>query len=210
MSLTLIILIITVGLSFLAEQNQDLKGKLLFNAYAIKHDKQWYRWISHAFIHSGYLHLAINMWVFYMFGTIVENTFIGFFQGLAPVYFSILYLGGVIVSSASSYKKHQDNIHYNSLGASGAVASVMFAFILFYPTQPLYLFFIPIGIPAFLVGVLYLWYESYMAKRGGTLIAHDAHFWGAIFGVVFVLVLLPGQFSRFIEQVLAYVQSFIA
>ncbi|NND94155.1 MAG: rhomboid family intramembrane serine protease [Flavobacteriales bacterium] len=208
MSLTLILVVITVAVSLISEQNYDLKRKLLFNAYDIKHSKEWYRWLTHGFVHGGFLHLAINMWVFYMFGQMVEETFNALFEDMGRFYFLTLYLVGIVASSISSFIKHQDNPGYNSLGASGAVASIMFVFILFYPTSPLYLFFIPVGIPAFLVGILYLWYESYMSKKGGTMIAHDAHFWGAVFGVAFIVVLAPQQLSDFVSQVIYYVQSF--
>ncbi|NNC82295.1 MAG: rhomboid family intramembrane serine protease [Flavobacteriales bacterium] len=208
LSLTTILVLVTAGVSLMAEQRYDLKRKLLFNAYDIKHSNEWYRWITHGFVHGGFLHLAVNMYVFYIFGGIVENTFDQLFAEMGRFYFLTLYLFGIVASSISAFMKHKDNPGYNSLGASGAVASIMFVFILFYPTSPLYLFFIPIGIPAFLVGILYLWYESYMSKRGGTMIAHDAHFWGAVFGIAFIAVMVPEQFSSFFSQVIGYLTSF--
>jgi len=207
-SLTTILVIITVAISLISEQKYLLKRKLLFNAHDIKHSNEWYRWITHGFVHGGFMHLAINMYVFHMFGGIVESTFEQLFAEMGRIYFLTLYLAGIIVSSISAFIKHQDNAGYNSLGASGAVASIMFVFILFYPTSPLYLFFVPVGIPAFLVGVLYLWYESYMSKRGGTMIAHDAHFWGAVFGLGFIAVLAPSQFQVFVSEVMGYLTSF--
>lgn len=210
MSLTLIIVIITAGISLLAENNANLREKLLFNPYQIKHHREFHRWISHGFIHSGLMHLAVNMYVLYNFGEFVEMNFTSYFGNSGPYYFLILYLGGIIVSSIAAYKKHQDNPNYNSLGASGAVASVLFSFIIFQPTWDLYLMFIPIGIPAFILGGLYLWYEQYMGKRGGTGIAHDAHFWGAIYGVVFTVALGPALIQHFIQSISIWFQAIIS
>lgn len=208
MSVTLILLIITVGVSLLSEPRPELKRKLLFNAYDIKYDNEWYRWITHGFVHGGWMHLAVNMWVFYMFGQMVEGVFEARYAEMGKFYYLTLYLSGIIASSISSFIKHKENPGYNSLGASGAVASVMFAFILFFPTSPLGLIFLPgVRVPAFLMGILYLWYESYMSKRPGSRIAHDAHFWGAVFGIAFVLVLSPDQYSSFLDQVMNYVST---
>ena len=209
MSITVIILIVTIGISLLADSKPDWKEKMLFNAYQIKHKGQWYRWLSHAFIHGGFMHLALNMFVLYNFGEYVEHSLTGYFGTSGPFYFILLYFGGIVVSSMAAYKKHQDNPNYNSLGASGAVASVLFSFIIFEPTQSLYLFFIPIGIPAFIVGVLYLWYEQYMDKKGGTGIAHDAHFWGALYGAGLTIVLGPHLLQTFFEQINRWGQSFL-
>jgi len=210
MSLTLIILIATVGISLLAESNKNLKEKLLFNAYQIKHHNQWYRWISHAFIHGGFMHLAFNMFVFYNFGEYVEDSLERSFGQSGVYYFLLLYFGGIIVSSFASFKKHQDDPGYNSLGASGAVASVLFSFIIFNPTDSLYLMFVPIPIPAFIVGIGYLWYEQSMSKRGGTGIAHDAHFWGAIYGILLTIVLGPFLLPEFFQQIQAWAQNLMA
>lgn len=208
MSVTLLLVIVTVAISLLADSRPELKRKLLFNAYDIKHGNEWYRWISHGFVHGGMMHLAVNMWVFYMFGQMVEKVFEYRFEEMGRIYFLTLYLAGIIASSIASFMKHKDNPSYNSLGASGAVASVMFAFILFFPTEKIYLIFLPmVPIPAFLMGILYLWYESYMSKRGGGRIAHDAHFWGAVFGIAFVLILSPDQYSSFLDQVMNYVNE---
>jgi membrane associated rhomboid family serine protease len=211
MSLTVILCVITAGVSLLANNNVTLKRKLLFNAYEIKHSKEWYRWISHGFVHGDFTHLAVNLWVFYMFGEVVESLFEARFLHMGKFYYLTLYLVGIIASSIAAYLKHQDNPGYNSLGASGAVASVMFAYIMFLPTAGMGLIFLPgVYIPAFLMGMLYLYYEYAMGKRGGGRIAHDAHFWGAIFGVSFVLLLAPETFGSFVDQVQVYISDFIS
>ncbi len=104
-----------------------------------------------------------------------------------------------------AFRKHSDNSYYNSVGASGAVAAVLFSFILFMPTTSLYLMFIPIPIPAFVFGILYLALEAYLDKRSQDNVAHDAHIWGAIFGVAFTIVMKPSVVLSFIEEVSLYV-----
>ncbi len=211
LSVTLIITIVTVAISLMANSNIELKRRLLFNAFDIKHSNEWYRWISHGFVHGDFTHLAINMWVFYIFGQQVEMIFEFEFADMGKFYYLTLYVAGIVVSSISAFIKHQDNPSYNSLGASGAVASIMFAFILYLPTQNMGLIFLPgIRIPAFLMGILYLWYEYAMDKRSKGRIAHDAHFWGAVFGIVFMALISPATFTNFYQEVSSYVMSYIS
>ena len=106
------------------------------------------------------------------------------------------------MSSIYSFERNKGNIYYNALGASGAVSSVIYAFILLDPTAKLGFMFIPVPIPAYLFGFIYLGIEYYLSKRGNTGIAHDAHFWGAIYGVVLTLILKPSLATRFIEQII--------
>jgi len=214
MSITTIIVIASAALSIIAFQNRDLMVKLLFNAYQVVHRKEYYRVITHAFIHADFIHLFFNMYVLYLFGNAVEGIFTNrkvfeyYFPSLefwgtsnGYLYFILLYLGGILFAVLPSIRKHKDNPSYNSLGASGAVSAVVMAFILLLPTQDLYLFFIPIGIPGFIFGAAYLFYEYYMSKKGGTGIAHDAHFTGAIFGLVLLIILKPGFVLNFFQQI---------
>lgn len=214
MSLTTIIVIATAIVSILAFQNRDILTRFLFNAYQVVQRKEYYRVVTHAFIHANFIHLFFNMYVLYLFGNTVESIFTNpkafayYFPGLeywgvsnGYLFFVLLYLGGILFAVLPSIKKHKDDPGYNSLGASGAVSAVVMAFILLLPTQKLYLFFIPIGIPGFLFGAGYLFYEYYMSKRGGTGIAHDAHFWGAIYGLVLLIVLKPAFVLNFFQQI---------
>ena len=142
--MTLIIVVATALISFAAFQNRELMSKLMFNAYLAKHSNQWYRVVSHAFIHSGWMHLGVNMWVLWMFGEMVEGAY-GDVRGIAGLFgYGALYLGGILFATLPAYKKHQDNFSYNAVGASGAVAAVLFSAIYFAPTMDLYLMFIPI------------------------------------------------------------------
>ena len=118
--------------------------------------------------------------------------------GLEHYYFFILYIGALIISVLPTYFKQKNNYNYRSLGASGAVCAVLFAFVLLEPWQTIYVFVIPV--PAIIYAVLFLVYSMYMSKKGGDYINHDAHFYGALFGVVFTLILRPHLFNDFLNQ----------
>lgn len=201
MNLTLIILLITAGTSLVAFNNEDVMRKWILNPYLVHHRQQWWRMISSGFIHADFLHLFFNIFAFYGFGMAVEQYYSAVFSSHGTLYFLILYLGGVIVANAPSLAKQKDNHYFNSLGASGAVSAVIFAAILFQPWSKIYFFGI-IGIPGILFGPLYLFAEYRMGKQGGTGINHDAHYWGAIFGILYTLALKPELFLYFTEQLL--------
>ena len=200
--MTEIIVIITGLISIWAFQDRDLKAKLMFNAYMVKHSNQWYRVVSHAFIHAGWMHLAVNMWVLWLFGAMVEQ-FLGEYRGAGGQFaYVALYLGGILFATLPSYARHQDNFSYNSLGASGAVSAVLFSAIYFQPTMDLYLMFIPIPIPAIIFGFGYLVLEWYLDKRSMDNVAHDAHFWGAGFGFIFTMIMVPEQMQFFLGEIM--------
>ena len=187
-----------------ASENNEIKQKLLLNPYSVHHQKKYYKIISHAFIHADFMHLGVNMYVLYSFGTNLEFTFVSIFGTIGLLYFVLLYIGGIIFASLLSLRTHKNNPYYNSLGASGAVSAVLFAYILIYPFSKLYLLG---GIPivAILFGVIYVGYEMYQNKNGRTNIAHDAHLMGALFGVVFTIILNPTYFfENFIFQISQY------
>ncbi|HNU33740.1 MAG TPA: rhomboid family intramembrane serine protease [Bacteroidia bacterium] len=199
--MTLYIVIFTALISISAFSNQNVMGKMLFNPYMVAKKNEWYRFISNGFIHADWLHLIINMFVLYSFGTQVEHTYSAVFGSMGTFYFIMLYVGGLIIAVAPTYKKNKENPYYNSLGASGAVSGIVFAYILFYPWQKIYLYAL-IGIPAVLAGIAYLAYSQYMNKKGGDNVNHDAHFWGAVYGFLFTMVLKPSLFSYFFQQLL--------
>lgn len=200
--MTLYIIIITGLVSFAAFQNRDLMSKLMFNAYLVKHSNEWFRVFTHAFVHSGWMHLFVNMWVLWIFGGMVEEQFILNKGLIGKGGYLALYLGGILFATLPSFKRHQDNFNYNAVGASGAVAAVLFSAIYFSPTMNLYLMFIPIPIPAIIFGIGYLALEWYLDKKSNDNIAHDAHFWGAAFGFAFSVLMIPSQFEYFIDAIL--------
>ena len=191
MTVTILIIAITAIVSIIAFGNRELFRRLAFNAYDIKHFKNSYRFLSYAVIHADWIHLLINMMVLYSFGRVTESYYEMYFGMKGILYYVLLYIGGTALSTLPSYGKHKDNYSYTAVGASGAVSAVLFASIVFVPLGKITIFPIPIGIPAIIFGPLFLIYSAYMNKKNIDNVGHDAHFWGAIFGFVFTIVLKP-------------------
>jgi len=202
LSITLIIIIVTVGVSLYANGNSELYSKFVFNPYQVMHRKEWYRIFSHALIHDqqNILHLGFNMYVLYSFGNLAESILGDIMGGMGAIYYIFIYIGGIFVASIPALVKHKDNYSYNSVGASGAVSAVLFSAIAFVPLSGFEIWFMP----PLVFGIVYIGYEMYMQKRGGTNIAHDAHIWGAGFGFLFTLIFVPGAFTNFLAQVINY------
>ncbi len=200
MSLTIIIIILTALISFQAFNNPNIQRQLVFHPVTIREvPGQWYRFFSHGLIHADLQHLLINMFVLWQFGTVVENVFLEFFGDMGGrLIFLFLYFSAIVVASAGTYFKHRFNPSYSALGASGATSGMVFSYILFAPWQ----WFIFPPLPAILFGVAYLWYSSYMEKRGMDNIGHNAHFWGAVYGAAFTLTALSIQSPRFLTYFL--------
>jgi len=200
MYITYLLLAITVLVSVKAFNDLSFRDKLMLNPYDVIHNKNWYRCFSHAFIHADIMHLIFNMYVLYAFGEATEIVMIAKYGAKGYLYFGMLYVGGILFSTLWSIYRHKDNPYYNSLGASGAVSGVVFAFILMFPTAKLMMIPFPFEIPAFIFGSLILVFEYYMAKRGGSHIAHDAHFAGAIFGIIFMTIVDYHYLLNFFKQ----------
>ena len=201
MVLTIILIALTVVVSLLCFNNAELFDKLKFNAYDVKHSNQWYRFFTYGFLHAGWLHLLINMLVLYSFGNIVETYFKFYFPSKYFLYYLLLYVGGLILSIIPAFGKNKNDVFYNAVGASGAISAILFSSIILYPTGKIYFFFIPVGIPSPLFGVFYIAYEYYMSKRAKDNIGHDAHFWGAVFGIVFTIAIKPQFVILFLQQI---------
>lgn len=199
MEVTYGIMLFTVAASIVGFTNQELFDGLKFNAFDVQHGKQWYRFFSYGFLHANWVHLVINMFVFFSFGKLVERFYHIYFHEKYILYFILLYMGGLLLSIIPAFGKHKNDVFYNAVGASGAVASTIFVTILIYPKALISFFFIPIGIPAWIFGILYLGYEFYMSKRANDNIGHDAHFWGALYGIIFTIALKPMLAARFLE-----------
>ncbi len=204
MSLTLIIIIVTVIASLYAWSNNAVQQKWMLNPYAVKRHHEYFRFITSGLIHQDYMHLFFNMFAFYSFGNVVEAHFANEFPGVGKILFAALYILGVVASDIPTYLKHQNEPYYNSLGASGGVSSIVFAAILLYPMMRMSLMFIPIFLPGFIFGALYMFYSYYQARRGGDYINHDAHLYGALFGLVFTVIAIPASVPGFIQQVASW------
>jgi membrane associated rhomboid family serine protease len=200
MYVTIGISVVTVLLSLLGFSNREVFDKCKFNPYDIRHGGQWYRFFTYGFFHAGWFHLIINMLVLLSFGDLVEKAFHFYFHSRYVLYYLLLYFGAILLSVIPAFGKHKNDVFYNAVGASGAVSAVVFASILISPLQKVYLFFIPIGIPAVIFGFLYLAYEFYMSRRAKDNIGHDAHLWGAIYGLAFTILAKPKIFMDFLEK----------
>ncbi|MCB0478433.1 MAG: rhomboid family intramembrane serine protease [Crocinitomicaceae bacterium] len=193
MTVTIVILIITILVSIQAMENQDMKYKMMFNPVYCADDGQWYRVLSHALIHADWMHLIFNMYVLWMFGQGVEmgngrydtNSYVGLNGNVGYMYFAVMYVGGAAFATLPSLIRRRHDRGYFSLGASGAVSAVVFSFILLNPGAKMGLLFLPIMAPAYIFGAIYLAAEYFLSKQNRTGIAHDAHFAGAIFGIIF-------------------------
>jgi len=212
MYITYLLLVATVLISVKAFSDNDFKWKMMFNPYNVVHHKQWYRSFTHAFIHADWMHLGFNMYVLYMFGVEMDSN-IYMYKSLEPalvdlygakgyLYFACLYVGGILFATVISLQRHKDNMHYNSLGASGAVMAVVFGYIVLNPTAEMGLLFIPVYVPAYIFGPILLLIEYLLGKRGGTGIAHEAHFAGAIFGLVFMCLIDIDLMFEFFQKII--------
>lgn len=201
MIINFIIIALTVIISLLAWNQPELFSKLKFNPFLTRERKEYWRMVSYGLIHADWIHLFVNMFVLYSFGSLVTQYFELLFPGKSIFYYLILYIGGLLVASAPGYGKHKDNPYYNAVGASGAVSAVLFSSIIFNPMAKIYLFFVPIGIPAVVFGILYLVYSAYMDKKAKDNVGHDAHFWGGVYGFVITIALKPELFLHFINEI---------
>ena len=166
------------------------REKLILSPYLIKHDGQWYRLFSHSWIHADWQHLLFNMVSLYYLGGKILNMWQDTYGDIKSTgLFLFLYIAGGVAATIFPYLKNQDNSSYRALGASGAVSAVIFATILWHPIMKLGLPFIPVGIPAYIFGPLYLLIEYFAMRNIKTGVAHDAHLGGALFGILFVLFL---------------------
>jgi membrane associated rhomboid family serine protease len=186
-----------------AFRREELFYKMDLSPVRIVHQKEYYRIFTHAFLHADYFHLGINMLVLYSFGRYVEQIFSQLesagliFSG--PFFYILLYVISIALASVSTISKHRNNEQYSAVGASGAVSAIVFSYIFFAPLEKIY-FYMVLPIPGILFGVLYLIYSSYMSRRKSDNINHSAHFWGAVVGFVFPILLEPSLFMVFLDK----------
>ena len=204
-SFNTIIIIITVIVSYYVDRRPDLKYKFMLNPYKIANNNEYYRFITSGFIHSGWLHLFFNMFTLYLFGSILEPVFQSNFGSVGSFYYVAFYIIAIIVADIPSFIKHRNNPGYNALGASGGTSAVVTAFVMFFPLVPLKLILLPIEIPGFIFATLYMAYSYYMAKNNQMDgIGHDAHFFGAAFGILASIGIQPDVVPNFISQLASW------
>ncbi len=212
LSITLVIIIITALISFTAFRNEKVMNDFIFYPPAITEQKQYYRFFTCGLIHADLIHLFFNMFSLYLFGRFVEDKFTVIFGNGGKLLYLARYLMALVVSLLPTYLKHKNNDQYRSLGASGAVSAVVFAGLMIAPYIKVGIFPLPPIIPGFVFGPLYLIISAYLGKRGGDHINHSAHIWGAIFGIVFLILAgaVSGEYraiDEFIRGIEYYLQS---
>jgi membrane associated rhomboid family serine protease len=199
--LTFIILAATILVSWRAFEQSAIFEKLLHSPYRVKHQKQYYRVFSHMLVHADGIHLALNMFVFYSFGRVLESIFtLNWGNVTGGLLFIALYALGGAAATLPSLRKHSDNYGYNSVGASGGVSALLMAYMILFPLNEIAFFFIPM--PAFIGVFVFFLLEHFMKRNVRSNIAHDAHIWGALFGIAFIAVVVPNSIPRFISQVI--------
>jgi membrane associated rhomboid family serine protease len=180
--------------SVIAFKNTRIMGLLLLIPFRVKHNQEYYRLLTSGFVHADWMHLLFNMISFFFFAGLIEN-YVG------PTRFLILYLGAILISNIPTFLKYADKTRYASLGASGGVSAILFAFVVIHPMETIYVYFIPI--PAILFGFLYIGYSYYMDKKGNDVVNHSAHLYGALVGVLYISVLYPDVVQGFVQQILS-------
>lgn len=210
-SVTITIISVTVFVSFIAFRNRQLMDNLIFNPVAVTEKNQYYRFITCGFIHADIPHLFFNMLTLYFFGEGenkrgVEYIFQAIFGEKGKLLYLLMYLLALAVCIIPTFEKNKTNPNYRSLGASGATSAVVFAYIIFNPLSQMGLVFIPVYAAGFVFGILFLLISYFLDKQTSTNINHSAHIWGAVFGVIFVIVVCKlfsnyPVFDNFIQTV---------
>ncbi len=192
---TFALIALTVLVSWQAFDRPRMLDRLLLWPPAIERNRQYDRLVTHGFVHADWQHLLFNMITLYFFGRHVERLFLPYIGQLG---FLLFYLSAILVAILPTYLRHRHDPRYRSLGASGAVSAVLFAFILADPWSLLFVFFVPL--PAIVYAALYIGYSVWMDRRGGDNVNHSAHLWGAGYGVLFTVVMEPGVVAGFLER----------
>jgi membrane associated rhomboid family serine protease len=195
MTANLLIILLTVIVSLLGFSNPRVVEALLLWPPAVKKKGEIYRLASYGVVHADFPHLLFNMVTLFFFGRAMEGVYQQAMGQLGYVFFYVLAL---VVSILPTYLQHRNDPNYRSLGASGAVSAVLFAYILFEPWNLIFIFFLPV--PAILYAVAYIAYSVWSQRKGQDNVNHSAHLWGAAFGVVFTLVMVPGAGRTFLYQ----------
>lgn len=203
-SICWVIMGVTALVSMAAWQRDSWMETMMMSPSRIAAHGEYWRFLTSGFIHADFTHLFFNLFSFYFFGTQLEYIFSVIFPGFGPWVFFVFYLLGIIVADLPTFFKQKNNHYFNSLGASGAVSATIFAGIMFFPTEKIYLFGI-VGIPGIIYAGLFTWYSIEMERRGRDFVNHSAHLYGGLFGVVFVTLTYPQVWISFVQQIKAMI-----
>lgn len=203
-SLTFALIIVTALLSILAWKKPILLDRWMFTPYKIRKHHQWDRFVLSGFIHKDGNHLLFNMFTFFFFGKNIESFLLYTMgKGLGAIIFVLFYIGAIIVSDLPTYFKHKNHSYYKALGASGGVAATVFASIMLMPLADICLFGL-LCLPGFFLGMIFLLYTIIQSRKSNDSINHDAHLFGALFGIFFILILSPHSAIQFWEQIKSF------
>lgn len=195
---TYVLIGVTVLVSWQAFNNRALLERLILWPPAIKRHRQYDRLLTHGFIHADTTHLLFNMITLFFFGRAIEPAFV---ERIGVVGYAAFYLSAIVIAIMPTYLRHANDSHYRSLGASGAVSAVLFSFVLFAPWSRIFVFFIPV--PAIVYAVLYIGYSIWMDRRGTDNVNHSAHLWGAVYGMLFTVMMEPRVATTFVARLLS-------
>lgn len=192
---TFALIVATVLVSWQAFERPRLMERLLLWPPAIGRQRQYERLVTHGFVHADWPHLLFNMITLYFFGRQIEAVIA---QRIGAVGYLLFYLSAIVVAIMPSYLKHRTDARYRSLGASGAVSAVLFAFVLLAPWETIYIFIVPV--PAIVYATGFVAYSFWADRRGGDNVNHVAHLAGAAYGVLFLFVMEPRVGPFFLER----------
>jgi membrane associated rhomboid family serine protease len=192
---TIALIVVNCVVSWIAWKDRAWMDRLILWPPAVAKGHQYWRLFTYGFVHADAQHLLFNMITLFFFGGFIERQFSAYF---GPVGYVLFYLSALLVSILPSYLRNRNNAGYRSLGASGAVSAVLFAFILVNPWALIIVLVLPV--PAIIYGVLYVGYSIWMERQQRDNVNHSAHLWGAGYGVLFFVLLEPRVLEVFVQR----------
>ncbi len=195
--------LLIVAVSLAAWRSERWFRRLAFSPYAVANKGAWYQWLTSLFVHADMWHLLVNVFVFYSFGREVERIWMQVLGSSAGrwAFVGLFAMGGVL-SEVDTYLRHRNNPRYLSVGASGAVAAVLFSAVMWAPWASIYIWGV-LPLPAVVVGAAYLGFSAYMARRPDQYVNHSAHFWGGVVGILYTAAVYPPVVPHFFRQLIS-------
>jgi len=195
---TWILIALTVAVTWAAFERPRLADRLVLWPPAITRKHEYDRLVTYGFVHADWTHVLFNMFTLYFFGPLAERYYA---ETVGPLGFPLFYLTALVAAALPSYLRHRNDGSYRTLGASGAVAAVLFTYVLLNPWGIIYVFVIPC--PAVIYGVLYLGYSAWADRQARGNVNHSAHYWGALYGIACAIAAEPRVVAYFLARLTA-------